>query len=556
MNTSIFVPFFILSGSFAWNLGDILQPPSENPDVQVLSESDFETFVTSPDTVSAVMFVSPWCFICGPLQTFWGETAKMVTGNTELEAGIKKIQFGVIDVLKNPKIAETHNIHAFPTLKLFIDQEVFSYTHESAQIPMSASLLVNWVNKHTKRRNVINSESQLKDFLKENHLVAVALLDETEASLKAKEQLAHSALHFEDVFFIEIYSQDLKIKFSQLVNKPLVTAAPSILMVYDHDDKYAQYDGPFTQASIDAFIKGRRLLTVNTFQPGTIEYILDAGLPMLFLVNPASDDEQEARATLSQVASQYLGKLVAVTLSTIQPWEQKLTELLDVQDTNVPVVRILTQRSENLHDHDPVSQSNSIIKHGIKFKPSEDSPSLSQSFLKTFIDQFLAGSLPPYVRSEPEPDDPKDSFTPGSILVNAVASNFPKLVLDDTKRDVLVVYHAPWCGFCRKLMPTLRELGEKLSHTGKFLKLVKIDATRNEVPGVAVSGYPTIMLYNAVQERVDIDRRPAVQYQGDRSVEDLVKFLHANAINQFPDLKPPGDSATIDDNAFYSFEEL
>lgn len=540
------------------NLSDEMDQVAEGKDpfVKMLSTNDFESFVTTPDTVSGVMFISPWCFICGPLLPLWAETARMVSQGGNQETGAK-IQFGVIDVLQHPEIAESNSIHSFPTFKLFVDKEVFIYTHDSAELPLSASVLVNWVNRHTNRRNVISSETQLRNFLKENHLVAVALLDDSPKSAQARDQLAHSSLHFEDVFFIEISKIELKQIFFQLVGKNQQQSLPTLAMVYDHDDKYAEFSGPFTQENIDAFIKGRRLLTVNVFQPGTIEYILDSGLPMIFLISP--HQVEGPKEAYRSVAGQFLGKIVAVTVGSSEPWEQKLSELLDVRDIDAAVIRILTQRPSAHNDHDPVSQSNSIIKHGIKYKPQYDPEGpevLTERDIKDFIEKFLSGSLSPYVRSEPEPDNPKDCYTPGSILVNAVASNFPELVTDDTQRDILVVFHAPWCGFCRRLMPTLKELGEKLSHTGKALKLVKIDATRNEVPGVQVTGYPTIVLFNAVKQRVEIEQRPAVHYEGDRSVEDLVQFLHANAINQFPDLKPNGGPSNIDDHASYSFEEL
>jgi protein disulfide-isomerase A1 len=190
----------------------------------------------------------------------------------------------------------------------------------------------------------------------------------------------------------------------------------------------------------------------------------------------------------------------------------------------------------------------------LKFKPSEGDIDVTEKALVQFIDSVLSGTLKAYVRSEPEPEDPRESFTPGSVLVNAVATNFDKLVVEDIKRDILVVYHAPWCGFCRKLMPTLRELGTKLAHAGKGLKVVKIDATRNEVPQVSIAGYPTIMLYTATDAVKPINERKAVQYNGDRSIDDIISFLHSNAVNSFPDQAPLG--TTSDQELHYAFEEL
>jgi thiol-disulfide isomerase/thioredoxin len=237
------------------------------------------------------------------------------------------------------------------------------------------------------------------------------------------------------------------------------------------------------------------------------------------------------------------------------PWEQKLGEVLDVREISFPVVRILNSPTTNHHDHDPVTQSQTIIRHGVKYRPLSDESPLTLAGLQSFFANFVGGKLSPYIRSEPEPDDFKDSFTPGSLLVNAVGSNFDRLVVQDTKRDILVIYHAPWCGFCRKLMPTLRELGTKLAHAGKTLKLVKIDATRNEIPQVHIAGYPTIVLYNAVDSMVPIDKRKSVQYNGDRSVDDFLRFLEANVANKVAIVPQATDISNANDLR-YAFEEL
>ena len=533
-----------------------------NPNIAVLTEDTFESFVSSKASASAVMFTSPWCFVCGALLPLWAETARLVQSSssdptTSSLPGNGKVNFAVIDATKYEKIAESNSIQGFPTIKIFIDEEVFSYVHDSPFTPVSASLFVNWVNHHTKRRNVVSTEAQLTEFLKDNHLVVIGFFDNSDASKNAREALSHSSMHFEDVFFIEVVENLPQIvsSFAKLTEKPPVTRFPAIAMVYDHDDRYAVMSGSlFTQETIDSFIRGRRLLTVNVFQPGTVEYILDAGLPMLFLISPTGSDDGTAKEALKKVAEKYLGRIVAITLGTAQPWEQKLGEVLDLHDISKPVVRILEAPPSNHHDHNPISQSQIIIRHGLKFKPSAGDIDVTENGLSQFIDLVLSGTEKPYVRSEPEPEDPRESFTPGSVLVNAVATNFDKLVVQDIKRDILVVYHAPWCGFCRKLMPTLRELGSKLAHAGKGLKVVKIDATRNEVPQVSISGYPTIMLYTATDAVKPIHERKAVQYTGDRSIDDLISFLHSNAVNPFSDQAPPG--TTSDQELHYAFEEL
>lgn len=43
----------------------------------------------------------------------------------------------------------------------------------------------------------------------------------------------------------------------------------------------------------------------------------------------------------------------------------------------------------------------------------------------------------------------------------AVAKNFEELV-NDSERDVLIEFYAPWCGHCKSLEPKYNELAEKV----------------------------------------------------------------------------------------------
>ena len=51
------------------------------------------------------------------------------------------------------------------------------------------------------------------------------------------------------------------------------------------------------------------------------------------------------------------------------------------------------------------------------------------------------------VRSEPTPTNPLDE---GVRIVTG--ATFEEIVMD-TSKDVLVLFHAPWCGYCKQLFP-------------------------------------------------------------------------------------------------------
>lgn len=91
----------------------------------------------------------------------------------------------------------------------------------------------------------------------------------------------------------------------------------------------------------------------------------------------------------------------------------------------------------------------------------------------------------------------------------------------------IVLFHAEWCGYCKKFMPTWEKSASALNNTktgnGKLIKFVAVEADANPevVKQYDVSGYPTIMIlkYNGVQET----------YNGERTMNGLKEFVELNA---------------------------
>nr|VZI02424.1 unnamed protein product [Spirometra erinaceieuropaei] len=82
----------------------------------------------------------------------------------------------------------------------------------------------------------------------------------------------------------------------------------------------------------------------------------------------------------------------------------------------------------------------------------------------------------------------------------------------------LLKFYAPWCSFCHHFEPVYREVGRTLSRILPEVRVGRIDAPAN--PSLSadfgIRGYPTIIFLNN-------GRR--YQYYGERTAEDLVKFV-------------------------------
>lgn len=135
-----------------------------------------------------------------------------------------------------------------------------------------------------------------------------------------------------------------------------------------------------------------------------------------------------------------------------------------------------------------------------------------------FASDLKDNKLEPYIKSEALPED-----NSGPVKV-AVAKNFQDVVINNDK-DTLVEFYAPWCGHCKKLAPVFDELGTKLA--GEDVSIVKMDATANDVPPeFDVRGFPT--LYWLPKDK----KSAPVRYEGGREVDDFVKYIAANSLNE------------------------
>ncbi|KAF4680861.1 hypothetical protein FOZ60_012864, partial [Perkinsus olseni] len=161
-----------------------------------------------------------------------------------------------------------------------------------------------------------------------------------------------------------------------------------------------------------------------------------------------------------------------------------------------------------------------------KFKPRQEDVysagrKLDKDFYRTFVREFDDGSLRPYKRSEPIPE-----YWGNEGVMQVVAENFDDVVMNDAQ-DVLVNY-APWCGHCRQLSGIYSALGEKVKHLKSTLRIVKVDATQNELP-LRVDAFPTIMLYPAGR------KQSPVYFHGRRTVDHFIQFLKDNAVHEIRD---------------------
>nr|XP_020477138.1 protein disulfide-isomerase A3-like isoform X3 [Monopterus albus] len=154
-------------------------------------------------------------------------------------------------------------------------------------------------------------------------------------------------------------------------------------------------------------------------------------------------------------------------------------------------------------------------KLGHKYIMREEFTRDGQS-LERFLDDYFAGRLKRYIKSEPVPER-----NTAAVKV-VVAESFDDIV-NDPGKDVLIQFYSPSCPHCKKLEPVYRELADTLSSDPSIV-ITKMNAVDNDIPlGYDVQGYPTI--YFAPVGKKD----EPIRYEGVRELKDFLKFLNREA---------------------------
>ncbi|CAH1107569.1 unnamed protein product [Psylliodes chrysocephalus] len=131
-----------------------------------------------------------------------------------------------------------------------------------------------------------------------------------------------------------------------------------------------------------------------------------------------------------------------------------------------------------------------------------------------FVSFMKEPDLPPTPLSTPEPA-PEWQIDPS--ILKLTDSNFKQQL---QKNDiVLVMFYAPWCGYCNKMKPDYFKAAKDLSAKGYPQCMAMVDCTEN--PTISdeynISGFPTLKLFK--------NGKFVMDYTGKRTHEDLKEFV-------------------------------
>ncbi|CAM9569872.1 unnamed protein product [Phaeothamnion confervicola] len=133
----------------------------------------------------------------------------------------------------------------------------------------------------------------------------------------------------------------------------------------------------------------------------------------------------------------------------------------------------------------------------------------------------LAVSAPIYGKASEEgsakvAEVEKEDKPPAEVVILGTA-NFEHLTqaaTGATTGDWFIEFYAPWCGHCKRLEPTWKELANELSTE---VNVAKVDVTANRPLGTrfGIRGFPTLMFFR---------HETMYLYKGKRNLEAMAEF--------------------------------
>jgi len=443
--------------------------------VLVLTDDNFQEAIDAHEHI-LVEFYAPWCGHCKSLAPEYAKAAGKLA-----EAG-SPIMLAKVDATEQKKIAETHEVRGYPTLKFFKKGRAMDYMGGR-----TADTIVSWLEKKTGPPAVaLATEDEAKKFIEDNKVAVIGFFKDQD-SAEAKN-------------FLEVAGTMDDVKFAITSEAAVFTAnkveKDGVVLFKAFDEGRNDYDGAAEADALSAFITANSLPLVIEFNHDTAQKIFSGEVKnhLLLFVSQKSEDFPAQKAVAAKIAADYKNKVLFVTVDADEEDHKRILEFFGMKEDEVPGMRLIRLEEDMA-----------------KYRP--ESAALEEANIRKFVGDFLDGKLKQHLLSEEVPEDWDKE--PVKVLVG---KNFEEVAMNKDK-NVLVEFYAPWCGHCKQLSPIWDQLGEAYKDHENIV-IAKMDSTANELETVKVQGFPTLKYFMAGDNKV-------VDYNGERTLEGLKKFLES-----------------------------
>ena len=463
----------ILSTLFIFNICSEEFPFDK--DVIVLTDSTFDKAIEKYEYL-LVYFYAPWCIRCNKFHPEYEKAASVLRK--------ENLFLAKVDATVEKKLDKRFQLTGFPVVKLFIKGKEIEYNKERKSLD-----LINWMRRKTTGPATQNLETNddIDNFKKENDVVLIYYGDN---KLDIEEYIKAARKNDEYQFGV--------VKSNDLINK--YSKKGTIVLYKKYDEKKRELK-EIKEKNIEDFINKYSSPKLMKFDEKAANMIFDKNQSALILfADEKSKKWAEYEQLMKKISDKLNYKLKIIITDIKDVLSAKLAETIGLKENNLPAIRIIDKTG----------------KYTKKYKMEED---INEKNILKFVDNWENKKIKSYVKSE---DIPKDNN--GDVFI-IVGNTFEKEVINN-KKDVMVLFYSPWCYHCKALLPKYEEVAKTLKNKNTNLLLTKINAIENEIESIDDYGFPKIKFYPGNKKD-----KPPIDYNGDKSVEDIIKFIKNNADN-------------------------
>jgi protein disulfide-isomerase A1 len=449
-------------------------------DVSSLTAQTFESTVNT-EPMSLVEFFAPWCGHCKALAPHYEEAATALKD--------KSIKLAKVDCVEEADLCQSHGIQGYPTLKVYRKGVATDYNG-----PRKADGIISYMIKQSLPAISEVTAASIEEFKHADKIVVLAYLASS-TDAPAPEFSATADAHRDDYLFGITTDKDA-------IEASSVTP-PAIVVYRSFDEHKSDYPYPIssvTQKDLEDWIAELSIPIIDEVNGDNYAVYANSPKPLAYLfLDTTQEDKDTHIAALKPIASKYKSHMNFVWIDAIKFADH--AKALNLMEAKWPAFVV-----QNLEKQ-------------LKY-PVDQNKDFSAEEAGDWVEQYLAGTLQPQLKSQPIPDTQDES------VYTLVGKNFDDVVFDDNK-DVFVEFYASWCGHCKRLKPIWDTLGDKYSAIKDRIVIAKMEAQENDLPPSVpfrVSGFPTLK-FKAAGSRDFID------YEGDRSLESLISFVEEHAKN-------------------------
>ncbi|OAY53008.1 protein disulfide isomerase-like 1-6 [Manihot esculenta] len=412
--------------------------------------SDNAKRVINENEFVMILGYAPWCPRSAELMPQFAEAA-----NRLKEFG-SPLLMSKLDAERYPKAASTLDIKGFPTLLLFVNGSSQVYTGG-----FSAEDILIWARKKTGAPVIrIRSVIEAEEFLKNYYMFIFGFFQKFEGH--DYEEFVKAATSDNEIQFVEVSDPGVA-----KVLYPDRKSTNFIGIVKSEPEKYTAYEGTFEMDKILQFLDHNKFPLVTKLTELNSGRVYSSPIKLQVMVFAEADDFKNLIQPLQEVARKFKTQIMFI--------------YIDIADENLAKPFLTLYGLEDSENIAVTAFDNKI--HSKYLLEADPTP----SNIEEFCSAFLRGSLSPYFKSQPIPDNKE-----ADVQV-IVGKTFDGLVLNSPKNVLLEVY-TPWCINCETTSKKIEKLAKHFKGL-ENLVFGKIDASANEHAKLQVDDYPTLLFY-------------------------------------------------------------